>query len=106
MAMELQPLPHASSAHVPSIIRVDVLAAFLAGRKATTLRAYSADLEDFAGFTGSNAAAVSIEDRPSGDVELLAVADDRCTEDSEDTSAALIELQGAAAPSADSRPTP
>jgi integrase/recombinase XerC len=39
-------------ARAPAVRRVDLLEAFLAGRKATTLRAYTADLSDFAGWAG------------------------------------------------------
>src|SRR4051812_15669947 len=55
------PLPPPVSAHLalptavvyaPPSIAVDMVAAFLAGRKPTTLRAYAQDLEDFAGFLG------------------------------------------------------
>lgn len=59
MSGELVSIP--SPPRLPGITQVDILAAFLAGRKDTTLRAYSADLEDFARFTGSNAAAIAVE---------------------------------------------
>ena len=38
---------------IPVIGQVDLVEAFLAGRKPTTLRAYGSDLDDFARFTGS-----------------------------------------------------
>jgi integrase/recombinase XerC len=46
---------HPAHTHAPTpatIGPVDLLGAFLAGRKPTTLRAYRKDLEDFAGFVG------------------------------------------------------
>src|SRR3954452_16555930 len=56
--MDDQPLvridpPQAHAPHVVAVGPVDLLAAFLAGRKPTTLRAYRKDLTDFAAFLGA-----------------------------------------------------
>lgn len=58
--------PHA---HAPNIVtpgKVDLLAAFLAGRKPTTLRAYRKDLDDFATFLGLGDAPAAVEALVSG----------------------------------------
>src|SRR4051812_23013332 len=53
-----------AQAHAPTITtigKVDLLGAFLAGRKPTTFRAYRKDLADFAAFLGVAAAAAAVE---------------------------------------------
>ena len=58
--------PHAPAPLAATIGKVDLLGAFLAGRRPTTLRAYRKDLADFAGFLGLPAAAVAVELLVSG----------------------------------------
>jgi integrase/recombinase XerC len=69
-ATELALPPPAVSAHLavpadaiysPPSIAVDMVAAFLAGRKPTTLRAYAQDLEDFASFLGHSTPGPAVE---------------------------------------------
>jgi integrase/recombinase XerC len=58
--------PHAHLSSTVSIGKVDLVAAFLAGRKPTTLRAYRKDLADFAAFLGVLNAAAAVELLVSG----------------------------------------
>lgn len=53
MSNELAPIPRPHFAVPASIGQVDLLDAFLSGRKPTTLRAYEADVEDFGRFLGA-----------------------------------------------------
>lgn len=62
---------------LPAIPRPDVMAAFLAGRNAQTLKAYAADLEDFARFVGavsSSAAVATLLELSHGDANAAALA--------------------------------
>src|SRR4051794_40597794 len=58
--------PHAPATLAATIGKVDLLGAFLAGRRPTTLRAYCKDLADFAGFLGLPDAAAAVELPASG----------------------------------------
>src|SRR3954451_12428016 len=58
MNTELVPVRHDA---LPAVAPVDVPATFLAGRNPRTLRAYAADLEDFARFAGAPSAAAAVE---------------------------------------------
>src|SRR4051812_16451533 len=63
MSTELVPLSHQPSSQpaLPALATVDVLTAFLAGRKPTTVRAYQFDLGDFARFLGSPSPTAAVE---------------------------------------------
>jgi integrase/recombinase XerC len=63
------PLPpghRAEGPRLPTVAAVDLVGAFLAGRKPTTLRAYRADLDDFARFVGVEGARPAVEFLISG----------------------------------------
>jgi integrase/recombinase XerC len=60
MTTELAPLLRAPD-RLPALARVDVLAAFLAGRNPRTLAAYSKDLADFARFVGAASSSAGVE---------------------------------------------
>lgn len=53
--------PHDRAVAIPTIGPVDLVAAFLAGRRPTTLRAYRKDLRDFAGFLGLDEVTTAVE---------------------------------------------
>jgi integrase/recombinase XerC len=53
MSHELSPIPRPHLRVPATITDVDLVEAFLAGRKPTTLRAYENDIEDFAQFMGA-----------------------------------------------------
>lgn len=79
--IESAPLPALVDPAGPLARRVigpaDVLAAFLAGRNPSTLRAYDADLRDFAGFVGADdarAAVASLVTSHKGDGHAVALA--------------------------------
>jgi integrase/recombinase XerC len=62
---------------VPAVVEVDVVAAFLSGRNLLTIRAYRADLEDFATFVGVSTveeAAEMLLGSRQGDANALALA--------------------------------
>jgi integrase/recombinase XerC len=63
MSTELATVPPAPHFSPPAIGEVDLIKAFLSGRKETTLRAYDKDLRDFGRFVGAPS--------PSAAVELL-----------------------------------
>jgi integrase/recombinase XerC len=76
MANELATVPHDRSAHVPVVVRADVLATFLAGRNPRTLAAYSKDISDFAKFVGTPSAGDAAElllSLANGDANALAL---------------------------------
>jgi integrase/recombinase XerC len=62
MSTELVPIhPEHSRAILPAVDSVDVVAEFLAGRRATTLKAYSFDLADFAKYLGAASTGAAID---------------------------------------------
>lgn len=76
MSTELIPIRPAPDA-LPALARVNVVAAFLAGRNPRTLRAYSRDLDDFARFVGAVSASAALETLlhlPHGDANAAALA--------------------------------
>ncbi len=50
--MALEIIQRTPRTEIPDLRRRDLIEAFLAGRKPTTLRAYESDLRDFAAWSG------------------------------------------------------